>query len=459
MMIQAAIALAILPGQLQPGQSPLLDWRPHAVITPDSAYLIGEERQILAPKVVQIDVSPDGRWALAYRAAPDTSTTPRPAGPQYAFGGRKIEVYGIDLRSEEADLLMEIPAGSLHTATAWLTASGQAMLAISEGNQRGEQTQHRLYRLSVADSTARAVSVVPVAQAGSYPQLVAVTGDTGAAIMIGQEVEFDDRTGRVTQEQMIFLTLNADGDVQKADRFRRETSAPQETRWLSDRAMLSMRLERGNLRAGGLETVWGLYSPGISQLEYADNEPVPDNSAPPELMLQATDHEIENRGASASLNGLWIASQSPGAESRALISPNAQAAGLSSQNDLLVYSQSGAMFLRRLTKMPLPLFRQQQIDQIQQKAIWYAQDVWHASARYWADNGEQFPTPRDFRERLNWLVRDPDSLKYFTYQFAGGSIPNGGVSSQIVMGYIDTTIGRATLRMDGRVQWEFRAPR
>ncbi len=459
MMIHAALALAMMPGQLQPGASPLLDWRPHAVITPDSAYLIGEERQILPPKVVQIDVSPDGRWALAYRSVPETDTPPRPAGPQYAFGGHKIEVYGIDLRTEKATVLMQIPAGSLHTTSAWLSTPGQAMMAISEGTPQGGQVQHRLYRISVADGTARAVAAVRVADAGSYPKLVAAPPEVGAAIMIGQEVEFDPQTGRVSREQMIFLTLNPDGEIERVDRFRRETTAPTELTWLAGRPELLMQMERANLQEGGLDPVWGLYSPANGLLEYADSPPDLGPVDEPELTLETRDHEIENRGAMARVQGVWITSQSPGEEGRSLIAPDAEAAALSPNYDVLVYSQSGAMFLRRLTKIPLPLYRQQQIDQIQQKAVWHAQDVWQAAARYWADNAERFPSPSDFRERLHWLVRDPDSLKYFTYVYPGGPIPNGGVSSRITLGYVNTTIGRATLGMDGRVHWEYKAPR
>lgn len=437
MIFAAALPQAPIPGDVA------------HVTYQDFALAMHAPRPVSGPHVVDVKISPKGRFAFIFRER-------RPADDDAPFQPAALsdyphvtEVEVRDFETGKSFVGAVAPAFStVSLQAAWTSRPGHGAILLSaaeaEPGLDGARVVHRYIPLNAFEGRSRPPLSVAGQELGPYPRLYAAP-DAEAVALVGQRVLFAD-DGSVAEETFLFRSFDARGSETQRAALPRETSGPLRAAWVGPALNLSVE------REGKPAILVFNTATGQAQIDDADlAEPTPDP-----VRLEPVQSQVKLGGKTEPITSLWLVSDPPTDEPRALAAADADFGVLSPALDRLLYVTDGQLFERRISQMTLARFRELRYARIQEVAMKEARDVARAALLYWRDHGQIYPEPDVFAETVMHLAREDSSFDRYVAIYPGGPIRPGQNTATTTLGFIDATIGRATIMLDGSIRWEYR---
>lgn len=272
------------------------------------------------------------------------------------------------------------------------------------------------------------------------------------AVVIGQPVEFDPRSGAVLREDRVFLRATAQG-LSAPVSSAREGALFDDPFWTSGGEQLCLPEAIGDLSRNTVDRVYTTFDPESGSLTRLPSAPARLN--PPAggwMSLEQAPLKAQLRAGQADGMGLWLTNRTrPGAPGL-FIDTDTTAAALT--QDAVWTLRNGVVWRRPLERVDLVGLRSRQIAQDRARALWHAQDAASALQNWSRQNGLFFPPPERWASVVRPYTRSDLTLDRFTYTFGGGFAPANQNPASVQLGYVQGAYGRLWVSLDGSTRWE-----
>ncbi|MCC2672442.1 MAG: hypothetical protein K0Q72_4914, partial [Armatimonadetes bacterium] len=232
-------------------------------------------------------------------------------------------------------------------------------------------------------------------------------------------------------------------------------------RWAADGRILAMGITRPSddaqaPRPAPVNLALELSSGGFIRLD----KPLPEPPAGPdltlkELVLTGTQAVLQSGSVRQAVSPLWLVATAERAESRALVSANAQSGTLSPRGDAVLLISDGAALIAPLIRLPKEALLAARNQAMRQKVLSNGKQLGLALHVYASDHEDRFPDAGAGVEGLLLPYLKTDALfEGFVYTYTGGKISEIPEPSKVVLGYVMGPGGRAEIWGDGHVTWK-----
>jgi hypothetical protein len=276
------------------------------------------------------------------------------------------------------------------------------------------------------------------------------------AVIIGQPVEFDPRSGAVLREDRVFLRATAQG-LSAPVSSAREGALFDEPFWTTGGAQLCLPEAIGDLTRSTVDRVYTTYDPESGSLTRLPSAPSrAERAAQSWMILELAPVSAQLRAGQEMAEALWLTNSTrPGAPGL-FIDTGVTAFGLT--QDAVWTLRDGVVWRRPLERVDLIGLRSRQIAQDRARALWHAQDAAAALQSWSRQNGLFFPPAARWASVVRPYTRSDLTLERFTYTFGGGLAPANQNPASVVLGYVQGAYGRMWVALDGSTRWELSRP-
>jgi hypothetical protein len=414
------------------------------------AYLPLDVQMVTGARVTRVAVQPGGgRFALIAReevTSPDAAALPndgRTAGASLLlYDGRSGRTFTLLTQNAEQSADGTVRFQGVVLGIVWLGGSDQALLTSRVTpmySPKGAPTPPTVFSLHLVEAGRH---IVRPLLSGPDPIQVFTAPGGGTAALIA--------------------TLAVRG----------ETGSPGKLRTLSARGILSeplpvttTALSPDDWDAEGMiayfrgeGSVWSAVDTRTGRVTAVQSPPAPPRAPAaaatvPAVRLKSSSVVARQGQATRTLHPLWLSSAVGETPFPVWLAADADQSFLLSDGSAVLYSADGALYARRLRRMPRRQFDALQADAYRTQALADAFSIGVALQRYAADHGGAYPQAgADLTAILAPYTRNPDALKSaLTYTFAGGK-PTGDGPAEL--GYVKTDTGRAVLDSRGDSNWQ-----
>ena len=441
-LLAACLTLASLGGLARTSDAPLPGLR--AVVSGETAYLLGDAEQVAGPGVTWADAAPGGRYLLCERRRP-LSNAPT-VDPENVPVEDALVLW--DTKTRKASSLLRLnERPDLDSRLNFLGWSGDSTALVQEfqtsRTDDGKLVEQSATLLVNARGGIQRIPVTPTFIPLTYvhPKL---------PIIAIQDVS---PFGNVA----LVLNIVRGGVVSKVS-----ISQPglDTAGWSEDGSRLYLRSYAYDVkREPKRQTMWhALDRAGV----LADLPKMPDDlatiteRAPLPLTVGPLSSKLTTDKTTEPTKTLWLSTKDGTSKLRVAADIETQIAVILPDLSAVAYRQNGALFAAPLTALDRVAFEELLTRARRKKTVADAKQVGLALMMYCQDYDEMFPPGgANLTETVNPYLRDEGILKGFQFTYAGSSkLADIGKPNETVLGHLVGPGGRAVVFADGHVRWE-----
>jgi hypothetical protein len=457
--VLGTLAVALCLSQVPPG----------TILTSERVLVVGEPRAVAGQDVVQLSSSPSGRYLVVVRETPSAQSVLVPPPKQY---GRAA---AIDLWDSQTGELRELAS---------FERLGKIALVVGYSpTQRGEQymDRARIDWLAGVDKAIVSVTIVksgPLEVPGSletvdqfYTDSFFLDAQRGTLRRIYSEESEGGHHFRIVPSPTLPLavkcvvengrngitlqTLSSDGSWGAATRTSKNVFSSDQAAWSPDGTSFQVEvtaLPEGATRNAKLVLI---YLPGKDGYELVPG-PLGQYQAPSSMRDVTLVKEALAEGEPyANLPSRWTL-QTDGSEMSAfIVSVGAQMAYLPNGERFVAYIVDGVLFTRLIREVSRSQLQAWQDAELKADAIRRAERLASAVWFFARDNNGEIPSSLDIQSgALDRVLIRVEDLKGFRYACTAKNMNEVRNRATTVLGYIETTVGRAVIYLDQSVKWE-----
>lgn len=413
------------------------------VFTEREAVMVAPREFVAPPEVVDGKWSPDGRYAIIVRRYART-TDPQNPPEQFQWS---ILVW--DNRQKRAVEVWKGTGGQgLVSEIQWMAGAPVALLQMRGGVR--EVAENVVQEITAFARVHAASGTLKILGEPGQWEAVSVSPVKPFALLLGNEA---------------YQVLRADGTLSASVPYER-VFEPSESRrpswawmlgsWTADGAKLVTTL-MGRTPEGKPERKFILIDPLAGTSQPVSQEPPlyepPSRRYP--LRVEVVQSELKADGDSAKVRSAWLV----GSKGRSLICADVQSAALTPAGDAVWYISQGAAWLAPLQKLTHEQYEAMHRGALRETVISNAKQIGLALLMYVQDYDETFPpNTGDVQAILLPYLKNQEIFNLpgtnFFYLMNANTLSSIDRPSETMVGYIQTTYGRAVIWADGHVTWQ-----
>lgn len=459
---------------------------PAAVATQDAVYIADPPQQVVGGTIRDWSAAPSGRYLLVVQEETGAEVQNLPEGRSQFFSDttrnrttRNLVVY--DARRNRARNIWQLRRDERFASVniysvGWFGTTNTAIIRVSTGHivpdtnaKNGTRIEYDSYLLvvDVATGQARRVQSGPI-------DLVAHPSPTQPIAVV--------RVEKAGQEQTIwfgFRILKADGTVSEPVMFppRPEDTETGGFGWNKEGTGFVLGTFSTKVISEDKKTyvtTYSLLNPNTQKLTPIP-APAPNSLDQPArdpkdlpLALRTTTATLTEQETRAALAPVWLESNDVNTTKsemrfrRALLTPDADAAVLLSDNSAVLYQKFGALYATPLRKVDKSAYLAARREAEKKIVIANANEIASALSFYQFENNGNYPAAgEDLAKILQRVRRNPIVLENiitgkngFTFLLGGRTKTDITEPKTTILGYLAGPGGRAVLYVYGGVRWE-----